>query len=147
MAETLKKKIRKDLNRARRERDRMCTMVLTTLLSEIRNREIELGHDLSDDEVEKVAAQAIKRRREAAEQMQAGGRAELAERERRECGLLERYLPPQLSASEVRQLVRDAIAAGADDIGAVMGRVMPEVKGRFEGREANRIAREELGRS
>lgn len=144
MADELKKKIREDLNQARRDRDRMCTMVLTTLLSDIRNREIETGHELSDEDIQAVVAGAIKRRHEAAEQMEAGGRGELAEKELRECVPLEIYLPPQLAQSEVRELVRSAIENGADNIGAVMGRVMPEIKGRFDGREANRIVREEL---
>lgn len=147
MAESLKERIREDLNRARREHDRMCTVVLTTLLSDIRNREIEVGHDLSDDEVETVIAGAIKRRREAADQMREGGRAELADKEMRECGLLEEYMPPPLLEEEVREMVRRAIDDGADDLGAVMGRIMPQVRGRFEGREANRIVREELERA
>ncbi|MFW6079593.1 MAG: GatB/YqeY domain-containing protein [Gemmatimonadota bacterium] len=146
MAESLKDRIREDLNRARREHDRLCTLVLTTLLSDVRNREIEVGHDLSEDEVQAVVATAIKRRREAADQMRAGGREELAEKEMRECAYLETYLPPPLEEDEVRTMVREAIDAGADGIGAVMGRIMPQVKGRFDGREANRIAREELER-
>lgn len=145
MAEVLKERIRADLNAARRSRDRLRTLVLTTTLSEIRNREIEVGHELTDSEVEQVIASAIKRRREAAEQMRAGGRTELAEREMQEAELLGAYMPPPLSESEVRALARDAIAAGATTIGQVMGRLAPAIKGRFDGREANRIAREELG--
>lgn len=145
MAETLKDRIRADLNNARRERDRFRTELLSTTLSEIRNREIELGHELSDDEVVQVLATAIKRRREAAEQMRAGGRIELAEKEEREAELLATYMPPALSEEEVRAMVRQAIAEGATSIGAVMGRIAPRIKGRFEGKEANRIAREEIG--
>ncbi len=77
--------------------------------------------------------------------MRAGGRPELAEKEEREAHLLEAYLPAPLSEREVRERVRAAIAEGATDIGAVMGRIMPALKGRFDGREANRIVREELG--
>lgn len=145
MAETLKERIRSDLNAARRNRDKLGTLVLTTTLSDVRNREIEVGHELSDDEVVQVVSSAIKRRREAAEQMRAGGRTELADKEEREAELLQSYLPPPLTEAEVRAMVREAIALGADGIGAVMGRIAPRIKGRFEGREANRIAREELG--
>jgi uncharacterized protein len=144
MSESLKERIRADLNGARRSRDKLATMVLTTMLSEVRNREIEVGHELSDDEVVQAVTSAIKRRRESAEQMRAGGRTELAEKEEREAELLQVYLPPQLTESEVREMVREAIAGGANNIGAVMGRIAPRIKGRFEGREANRIAREEL---
>lgn len=145
MAETLKGRLRAELNAARRDRDRERTVVLTTTLSELRNLEIELGREASDDDVLTVVGRAIKRRREAAEQMRAGNRPELAEKEEREAGVLAAYLPEPLSESAVRALVREAMAAGAADVGAVMKRVMPELKGRFDGREANRIVREELG--
>lgn len=145
MAETLKDRLRADLNAARRERDRVRTDVLTMTLSELRNREIEKGGEATDEDVVEVVGRAIRRRREAAEQMRAGGRPELAEKEEREAELLGAYLPAQLGEDEVRELVRLAIADGADGIGAVMGRIMPRIKGRFDGREANRIVREELG--
>lgn len=142
---SLKEKIREDLNAARRERDKFRTLLLTTTISEIRNKEIELQHDLADPEVVDVVQKAIKRRREAAEQMRAGGRAELADKEEKEAEQLSAYLPPQLGEAEVRQLVRDAIASGATSMGAVMGKIMPHIKGVFDGREANRIVKEELG--
>ncbi|MBV9108889.1 MAG: GatB/YqeY domain-containing protein [Gemmatimonadetes bacterium] len=144
MAGTLKDTIREDLNTARLERDKLRTMVLTTFLSEIRNKEIDVGHELADADVHGVATTAIKRRREAAEQMRAGGREELAAKEEQEAAILQAYLPPQLSEDEVRAMVRDAIAAGAKDIGGVMKAVSPRTKGQFDGRELNRIAREEL---
>jgi uncharacterized protein len=146
MSETsLKERIRADLNVARRERDKLRTTVLTTFLSDIRNREIELGREATDDDVETLATTAIKRRREAAEQMRAGGREELAAKEDDEARLLQIYLPPALDEGEVRVMVREAIAAGAKDLGGVMKAVSPRTRGRFEGRELNRIAREELG--
>ena len=145
MAEALKERIRSDLNVARRERDRLRTLLLTTMLSDIRNREIELGHELNDAETTEVVGRAIKRRQEAAEQMRAGKRDDLAAKEEQEAALLAAYLPPPLEEAEVRALVREAIQGGAKSIGDVMGRIMPRIKGRFDGREANRIVREELG--
>jgi uncharacterized protein len=144
MADTLKDTIRNDLNAARRDRDKLRTTVLTTFISEIRNKEIDVGHELDDAEVQGVATTAIKRRREAAEQMRAGGREELAQKEEQEATILQAYLPPQLGEDEVRGMVREAIAAGAKDIGGVMKAVSPRTKGQFDGRELNRIAREEL---
>lgn len=141
----LKDQIRTDLNAARRERDKLRTTVLTTFLAEIRNREIELGREVGDADVQGLLTTAIKRRREAAEQMRAGGREELAEKEDREAVLLQAYLPPQLEEAEVRAMVREAIAGGAGDLGSVMKAVTPRTKGRFEGRELNRLVREELG--
>ncbi|HEX7242773.1 MAG TPA: GatB/YqeY domain-containing protein [Longimicrobiaceae bacterium] len=140
----LKERIRGDLNTARRDRDKLRTTVLTTLLSDLRNREIELGRELSDEEVLPVVNTSIKRRREAAEQMRGGGREELAAKEEQEAALLVDYLPPQLGEEEVRGFVREAVAGGARDVGAVMKAVMPRVKGQFDGKELNRIAREEL---
>lgn len=145
MPDTLKDAIREDLNAARRERDRLRTTLLTTLLSEIRNKEIDVGHELADEEVHGVVTTAIKRRREAAEQMRAGAREELAEKEEQEAAQLQAYLPPQLTEADVRALVREAMAGGARDLGSLMKSLTPRTKGRFDGRELNRIVREELG--
>lgn len=145
MAETLKERIRADLNTARKDRNKLRTAVLSTFLSEVRNREIEMGGEATDPDVESLLTTAIKRRREASEQMRAGKREELAEKEEEEARMLQAYLPPQLGEDEVRGMVREAVAGGAADLGAVMKAVMPRVKGRFEGKELNRIVREELG--
>lgn len=142
---SLKEKIRDDLNAARKERDKFRTTLLTTTISEIRNREIDAQKELTDSETVDVIQKAIKRRKEAAEQMRAGNRPELAEKEDSEAELLSIYLPPQLSGEEVRSLVREAIAAGATNMGEVMGRIAPRIKGVFDGKEANRIVKEELG--
>jgi uncharacterized protein len=145
MAVVLKERLRSDLNEARREKDRLRITVLTSTLSEVRNKEIELGREAKDDDVIAVVARAIKQRREASEQMRSAGRPELADKEDREAAFLEAYMPAGLSEAEVRAAVRDAIAGGADTMGAVMGAIMPRIKGRYDGREANRIVREELG--
>jgi uncharacterized protein YqeY len=145
MSATLKERLRADLNSARKDRDRLRTLVFSTFLAEVRNREIELGADATDTDVQSLLTTAIKRRREAAEQMLAGGREELAAKEEQEAAILLGYLPPQLGDVEVRALVREAMARGASDLGSVMKVVMPQVKGRFDGKELNRIAKEELG--
>lgn len=140
----LKERLRNDLNVARKERDKLRTTVLTTFLSEIRNREIELGREADEVEIQSLVTTAVKRRREAAEQMRAGAREDLASKEDAEAAMLQSYLPPQLSEDDVRQMVREAVEGGAADLGSVMKAVMPRVKGRFEGRELNRIVREAL---
>jgi uncharacterized protein len=142
---SLRVRIREDLNAARRERDKKKTTLLTTMLSDVKNQEIELGHELTDAEVTDVLTRGIKRRREAAEQMRAGKRIDLAEIEESEIELLSVYLPPALSEDEVRAMVREARSAGADNVGAVMKAISPRLKGRFDGKEANRIVREEIG--
>ena len=145
MAEqALKETIRADLTDARKQRDKLRTTLITMFLSEIRNKEIEVGRELDDAGIQGVATTAIKRRREAAEQMRAAGRAELAEKEEAEAELLKAYLPPQLGEDEVRAMVREAIAGGAKDLGGVMKAVSPRTKGVFDGTELNRVVREEL---
>lgn len=140
----LKERLRNDLNNARRERDKLRTTLLTTILSDIKYREVEVGRDAADAEVVEVVQRAIKRRKEASDQMRAGNRTDLADKEDQEAQLLTGYLPAQLSEDEVRALVRDAVASGANNIGAVMGKIMPHIKGVFDGKEANRLVREEL---
>jgi uncharacterized protein len=140
----LKARLQADLNQARKDRDRTRTLVLSTTLSEVRNREIELGREASDDDVLQVVGRAIKQRRDAAEQMAAGGRPELAAGEEREAEMLMAYLPEQLSEGEVRAMIGEIVEGGVTQMGAVMGQLMPRLRGRFDGKEASRIVREEL---
>lgn len=146
MSSDLKNRLQADLVAARKQRDRARTLVLSTTLSDIKNREIEYGGELPDEEVVRVLGRAIKQRRDAAEQMRAGRREELAVKEEAEATALSVYLPQQLGEEEVRAMVREAMAGGARAIGPLMGQLMPRLRGRFDGKEANRIAREELSR-
>jgi uncharacterized protein YqeY len=145
VASELKTRIQSDLNAARKERDKGRTLVLSTILSEIRNKEIDSGEDLDDDGVVGVITRAIKQRKDASEQMRDAGRDELAEREEAQIEVLSDYLPEGLEEDEVRAMVRELIDSGADQMGPLMGRLMPRIRGRFDGKEANRIVREELG--
>jgi uncharacterized protein len=138
-------RIKADLNSARRERDKLRTLVLSMTLSEVKNRQIELKREPADEDVVEIVSRAIKRRREAADQIRSAGREEMAAREEEEASLLAVYMPAQLDEDEARRIVKEAIAAGASSVGAVMAAVMPRLKGRFDGRETNRIVREELG--
>jgi uncharacterized protein len=141
----LRDRLKADLDAARRSRDKLRTAVLSMTISEVHNLEIEVGREATDADVLDVVNRAAKRRREAAEQIRAAGRAEMADREEAEARLLAAYMPAQFSEDEVRAMVRAAVASGAPDMGAVMAAVMPKLKGRFDGREVNRIVREELG--
>ena len=88
----------------------------------------------------------IKRRRESVEMYVKGARPELADKESAEVTQLEAYLPAQVDPEELRAAVREAIASGAGNVGAVMGKVMGRFKGRAEGGTINAIVREELAR-
>lgn len=146
MAEALKTRIQSDLNRARKDRDRGRTLVLSTTLSELKNREIELGREASDNDAILVLTRGIKQRRESAVQMRAGARPDLADNEEAQAEILKGYLPESISEDQVRLMIREVIAEGEDKMGAVMGRLMPRLKGRFDGREANRLVQDELAR-
>jgi hypothetical protein len=135
-----------DLNASRKAQDKSTTLVLGTIVSDAKNKKIELRRELTDDEVVDVLRKGIKRRRESIEMYEKGGRADLVEKERAEVEVLERYLPPAVDEGELRAAVQAAIAAGANQIGAVMGKVLPQFKGRVEGSVINALAREELAR-
>ena len=144
MSVPLKERIRADLNEARKAREKLRTLVLSMTLSDLRNREIELGKEADDAEALSVLTKAVKRRKEAADLMRDAGRMELADKETSEAEILGAYLPEGLSEEEVREMVREVLAGGASEMGPVMGQLMPRLKGRFDGKEANRIVREEL---
>lgn len=135
------------MNEARKQRDAARTILLSTILADIKNREFELKHPASDDEVVEVLRRGIKRRHEAAEAYTAGKRPDVAEKELGEAKALEAYLPPAVDPEEIRQAVRAAIASGAKDLGKVMGLVMPQFKGKADGKVINQIVSEELAAS
>jgi uncharacterized protein YqeY len=137
-------RLQADLTTARKAQDKPRTLLLGTILADIKNRKIELRRDPTDDEVVEVLRKGIKRRRESIEAYDKGGRTDLSDKERAEVTALEKYLPAQVGDEEIRAAVRAAIAGGAANIGAVMGKVMPQFKGRAEGGTINAIAREEL---
>ena len=139
-------RLQQDLNAARKAGDKAAVIVLGTTIADARNREIEQRRELADDDVVDVIRKAIKRRREAIELYLSAKREDLVAKERSELATLEGYLPAQVDAEEIRAAVRTAIAGGATNICAVMGRVVPQFKGRAEGSTINAIAREELSR-
>ena len=132
------------MNEARKQRDAARTILLSTILADIKNREFELKRPTSDDEVVEVLRRGIKRRQEAAEAYTAGNRPDVADKELAEAKALEAFLPPAVDPEEIRQAARVAIATGAKDLGKVMGLVMPQFKGKADGKVINQIVREEL---
>ena len=139
-------RLQDELNASRKAQDKPRTLLLGTIVADVKNRRIELRRDLTDDEVVDVVRKGIKRRRESVEMYAGAGREELAATEREQIAILETFLPPAVPDDELRAAVRAAIDGGATTIGTVMGRVLPQFKGRTEGSVINAIAREELGR-
>jgi uncharacterized protein len=136
--------LRTALNAARKAQDKERTLVLGTILANLKNREIELRRPASDAEVVDVLRKGIKIRQEAVEQYTAASRPELAGVEASQIKVLEEFLPPAADPAEIRAAVREAIAGGARDIGKVMAQVLPRYKGKADGKVINQIVREEL---
>ena len=135
------------MNEARKQRDQARTLLLSTILADIKNREIELGHTPTDDETAEVLRRGMKKRRESAEIYEKAGRGDAAAVEAAEIKILEGFLPAAVPPEEIRAAVREAIAGGAKDMGKVMSAVMPKFKGRADGKLVNQIVREELAGS
>jgi len=132
------------MNAARKAQNKDRTLVLGTILANLKNREIELRRPPTDDDVIDVLRKGIKLRREALEQYTTAGRSELAAVEQGQIAVLEEFLPPAADPEEIRAAVREVIAGGARDLGKVMGQVVPRYKGRADGKLINQIVREEL---
>ena len=138
---TLKERLRSDLTAAIRGRDKVRSGTIRMVLSAISEAEVagSTAVELSDQQVLDVVIREAKKRREAEEAFVAAGRAELADKERAEAGVLADYLPQQLSAEEVREIVRSAIERtgaaelGPTGMGKVMGVVTPQTKGKADG--------------
>jgi uncharacterized protein YqeY len=142
MTTTLKKQLQEDLTASIRARDELRSGTIRLTLSAITNEEVagKVARELSDEEVLKVITREAKKRREAAEAFEAGGRTESAARERAEGELLAAYLPKQLTDEELTAIVAEAVAeakaGGAEGpraMGAVMKLVNPKVAGLAEG--------------
>lgn len=146
----LKDRLRSDLTDAIRGRDEVATATLRMALAAITTEEVagSDARELSDDEVLKVLARESKKRREAAEAFGSAGREELAERERAEGGVLERYLPTQLDDAAVSELVAAAIAetgaTGMQQMGAVMRVAQQKAAGQADGKRLSTEVRRQL---
>lgn len=144
----LKEQLNSDMKESLKagEKIRLCTVRLT--LSEIQYAEIEKRGELTEDELLAVVSREAKRRREAIEEFEKGGRQDLVEKETAELKILEGYMPEQMSEDELRRIIRETIddvgASSPGDLGRVMGTLMPLVRGKADGKLANRLAREML---
>src|SRR5580765_308452 len=104
----LAERLRAAMNEARKQRDQARTLLLSTILSEVKNREIELNRPPTDDETVEVLRRGIKKRRESVEAFEKGGRTERADAEKAEIQTIEEFLPPAVPPDEIRAAVRAA---------------------------------------
>jgi uncharacterized protein len=125
------------------------TAALRLALSALKSAAIDARKDLADDEAVAVLQREARKRREAEQAYRDAGRAERADQEAYERLVLERFLPANLDPAELARLVDEAVAAsgatGPKELGKVMGRLMPQVKGRADGNEVRRLVLERLG--
>ena len=122
---------------------------LRMLNAQIKDATVNAGKDPTDEVVATMVAKAIKQRQDSVEQFKAAGRNDLAVKEQREIELFRAYQPQQLDAAEIEALVRKVIAetgaAGKKDLGKVMQALMPQVKGKSDGKLVNQIVMAQLG--
>lgn len=144
----LLKKIERDFVKAYKARETEKVAVLRMLKAALKNKQVELKRDLSDAEVLDVLATQVKQRKESFEQFKAGARDDLADKELREVSIIEEYLPPPMTDEELQKLVDRAVreldATGMRDMGRVMQKIMPECKGRVDGKKVSEAVRAKL---
>jgi uncharacterized protein len=145
----LKTRIAEEMKQALKAGERVRLGTLRMLSAAVKNREVELRRELTDDEVVEVAVRESKQRTESVDAYERAGREDLAAKEREERHVLAAYVPEGLSEEEVAALVDEAIAAtGASamgDMGKVMGFVMGRAKGRVDGAAVQAQVRARLG--
>lgn len=146
----LEEKIKKDLNLAMKERREFEVGVFRLLVSALHNQLIEKRakgsvEALTDDEVVAVLKREVKKRKEAAELFQKGGREELKEKELKEAEIISGYLPQELGKEEIRRVVAKIVKAGGKNFGEAMKEAMKELKGQADGKEVSEILKELLG--
>lgn len=149
----LKDQLQSDLTASIRAQDELTMATLRMALSAITNAEVsgKEARELSDDEVVIVLTGEAKKRREAAESFDGAGATERADRERAELGVLQRYLPEQLTEDEIAAIVAEAVAAAAAEgksgpsaMGAVMKVVTPRTRGRADGAQVAALVKAAL---
>lgn len=144
----LSKKIERDFLQAYKAKDTQKVAVLRMLKAAIKNKQVELGREPDDAEVLGILTSQLKQRQESFEQYKSAGREDLAEQELKETGIIEEYLPPPMSDEELGRIVEEAVretgAEGMKDMGRVMQKIMPECKGRVDGKKVSEAVRAKL---
>lgn len=149
----LKQQLRDELKESMIAKDELRKSVLRMLISAITYYEIQkggAGYEATDEDVLSVIDKQVKQRKDSIEQFEKAGRQELADKEKAEMALLEKYLPEQMGEEEVRELVKQAVeqtgATSPQDMGKVMGALMPKTKGKADGGLVSRLVKEALSK-
>ncbi|MCS7175216.1 GatB/YqeY domain-containing protein [Pseudothermotoga sp.] len=147
----LKARLSQDLKDAMKNKEEAKVRTLRMILAAIKNFEVEKIGPATDEEILQIMLKEIKRRQEAIEMYEKGGRQDLAQAEKEEIQIIQSYMPKQMSEEEIRELAKKIISelklAGPKDIGTAMKAIMPHVKGRADGKLVNKIVSELLAGS
>jgi uncharacterized protein len=146
---SLEQKVSADIAAAMKAKDALRLGGLRMLKAALMNKGVEKSRALEPAEELQVVSSLVKQRRDSIEQFTAGGRADLADKERAEIGILETYLPPSVSAEDLEQAVTRAIAetaaTGPKDMGKVMKAVMALLSGKtVDGKRVNELVKARL---
>ena len=146
----LKESLLSDMKGALKARDSLKLITIRGLISEIKNREIDVGHDLVDDEIISIILTQVKKRKEAAIFFDKGGRKDLLEKENQEKKILQEYLPEQVSVNDLKQRIQEVISEleiiDIKDLGKIMKTIIPEFKGRADNEQIKNLVTECLNR-
>lgn len=147
---SLKEQIEEKFKNALVARNEVEVLLYRMLKSAIKNREIEVGRELLDEDVINLLEREAKQRRDSINQFKMGGRSDLVQKEEKELTIIESFLPEKLSESEIREFVRKKINETLKnktglDFGQTMGIIMKELKGKADGNLVQKIVREEIG--
>lgn len=147
----MKAKLNQDLKEALKAKDEAKLRTVRMLLAAIKNFEVEKMGPATDEEIFQIMSKEIKKRQEAIEMYEKGGRPDLAQAEKQEIEVIQSYMPNQLSEEEIRELARKVISEmnlkSPKDVGTAMKVIMPQVKGRADGKLVNKIVSELLSGS
>ena len=140
---SIKERLEDDIRNTMRARNRERLDTLRFLKSQIQLAEKNALKELDDSGVTDVIAKQAKDRRESIEMFGQGGRQDLVDKEQAALAVLQEYMPEQMTSDEIenlaRQVIQDVGAAGPGDRGRVMGRIMPQVRGKADGSEVNAV--------
>jgi uncharacterized protein YqeY len=137
--------INQDLKEAMKSKDSLLISCLRMIKTSLKNKQVEKGDELDDSEIEAVISSMVRRAKEAAFEYRKGGREDLALKEEKETEIFFKYLPEQLSSSDIEKVLREVIAevsaAGLKDMGKVMKLAMERLAGKAQGKEVSDITR------
>ena len=142
---SISQKIVEDLKGAIKAKDEALVSCLRLLKSNLKNKQVEKGKELSDEEIQAVISSLIRKGQEAAKEFRKGHREDLAIKEEQEVKVYYNYMPEQLGSEEIEAIIKETIvelsADSPKDLGRVMKAAMARMAGKAQGKEVNEIAR------